>query len=377
MFHSKNDLTISRELEPDAITNLPGVPKPTPFGLPALQRYCIFPESFEFWINGHTLSFGTSHLIVPKRFLTADYNSERGPVPRSHSVHAERRPELRIKRPTMIDRRCLRTLLERPMNDSNRHSSRPLLCFASIALALALTTSGFAQATSDASKPSAQAKSDPAAQPAATPIHPALVQVAEDPKLPRVLLIGDSITMGYTPTLREMLKKVANVQHPTENCGASRRTVEHLDQYLGDKPWDVIQLNCGIHDLTYLNAAGKVATPAEGAKVQVPLDEYRANLEKIVARLEKTGAKLIWCTTTPLRNPPAFRLTDDVARYNEVALEVMQKHNIQVNDLNEQILKHGPSMWTFDGVHFSPEGYGELAKCAAPVIESALPKAGK
>ena len=67
------------------------------------------------------------------------------------------------------------------------------------------------------------------------PIHPALVQVDEDPKLPRVLLIGDSITMGYTQPLRELLAKKANVQHPAENCGPSRRIVEHLDHLFGEK----------------------------------------------------------------------------------------------------------------------------------------------
>ena len=61
---------------------------------------------------------------------------------------------------------------------------------------------------------------------AKAPVHPALVQVDEDPKLPRVLLIGDSITMGYTAPLRELLAGKANVQHPAENCGPSRRILE-------------------------------------------------------------------------------------------------------------------------------------------------------
>jgi hypothetical protein len=93
--------------------------------------------------------------------------------------------------------------------------------------------------------------------------------------------------------LRELLAKKANVQHPAENCGPSGRIVEHLEIYLGKKRWGVIQLNCGIRDLTYLNEARKVTGPKAGGKPQVPLDEYRANLEKIVARLKKTGATLI------------------------------------------------------------------------------------
>jgi lysophospholipase L1-like esterase len=205
-------------------------------------------------------------------------------------------------------------------------------------------------------------------------VHPALVQMEEDPKLPRVLLIGDSITMGYTQPLRELLAGKANVQHPTENCGPSRRILERLDRYLGKKRWDVIQFNCGIHDLTHLNEARKVTSPGQGGKPQVSLDEYRANLEQIVARLRKTGAKLIWCTTTPLHQPAAYRLSDDVERYNEMAKKVMERNAIPINDLNRQVLSFKTPMWMPDGVHFTPQGYHELAELAAPVIEATLNK---
>jgi acyl-CoA thioesterase-1 len=226
----------------------------------------------------------------------------------------------------------------------------------------AMTGTAFAQADTKAKK---------------APIHPALMQVKEDPNLPRVLLIGDSITMGYTAPLRELLAKKANVQHPEENCGPSRRIVEHLDIYLGKKKWDVIQLNCGIHDLTYLNEAKKVTGAKAGGKPQVPLDEYRANLEKIVARLKETGAALIWCSTTPMNHPDVYRLPEDVDRYNKVAKEVMDKNGVQINDLNRKVHGFKKPMWTPEGVHFTPDGYHELAKSAAAVIEPALPKPRK
>jgi lysophospholipase L1-like esterase len=168
--------------------------------------------------------------------------------------------------------------------------------------------------------------------------------------------------------LRELLAKKANVQHPEENCGPSRRIVEHLDIYLGKKHWDVILFNCGIHDLTYLNEAKKVTGPKAGGKPQVPLDEYRANLEKIVARLKKTGAYLIWCTTTPMNHPDVYRLPEDVDRYNAVAEEVMTKNRVHISDLNRQVHRFTKPMWTPEGVHFTPEGYHKLAEIAAAEI---------
>ena len=125
----------------------------------------------------------------------------------------------------------------------------------------------------------------------------AMEPIEDNPKLPRVLLIGDSIAMGYTLPLRELLKDKANVHYPTENCHTSQQIVERLDTYLGDKPWDVIHFNCGIHDITFKDDAGHAVKAEQQGKIAVPLDEYRDNLEKIVARLRQTGATLIWCST--------------------------------------------------------------------------------
>ena len=72
----------------------------------------------------------------------------------------------------------------------------------------------------------------------------AMVPIQDDPKLPRVLLIGDSIAMGYTLPLRALLAGKANVHYPYENCHTSDQILAKLDSYLGDKPWDVIQFNC-------------------------------------------------------------------------------------------------------------------------------------
>lgn len=201
----------------------------------------------------------------------------------------------------------------------------------------------------------------------------AMEPIKDNPKLPRVLLIGDSIAMGYTLPLRELLKDKANVHYPTENCHTSQHILERLDTYLGGQPWDVIHFNCGIHDLTIKDETGHAVKAGQQGRIAVPLDEYRENLEKIVARLRQTGATLIWCSSTPVADGLPHRKLADIARYNAVAKEVMQRHQIRTTDLHGAVLRHGkPKL--IDGGHFTIDGCREMALDVAPPIAAALAK---
>lgn len=202
--------------------------------------------------------------------------------------------------------------------------------------------------------------------------RPELLLKAEDPDLPRVLVLGDSISIGYLPHLRKLLSGKANVQHPPENCLSSRHTLERLEQYLGDKHWDVVLFNCGIHDLTFRDPSRKFLAPDAGGKIDVPLDEYRDNLEKIVARLQKTNATLIWCTTSPVGADVGHRRPDDVKRYNDAAIEIMKSHDITVADPYVPSEQRPEPKLAADGVHFTRSGYLEIAKQLRSPIESAL-----
>ncbi len=91
----------------------------------------------------------------------------------------------------------------------------------------------------------------------------AMAPIKDAPGLPRVLLIGDSISIGYTVPTRAALKGKANVHRIPTNGGPTIRGVEQIDKWLGDGEWDVIHFNWGLHDLKYIDG-----------KKQVPLDEY-------------------------------------------------------------------------------------------------------
>ncbi|MFO0920968.1 MAG: SGNH/GDSL hydrolase family protein [Pirellulales bacterium] len=206
--------------------------------------------------------------------------------------------------------------------------------------------------------------------------NPALQPIEEDPNLPRVLLIGDSISMGYTLPVRELLKGKANVVRPNTNCGPSSRGVESLEQWLGKGKWDVIHFNFGLHDLVYFAENGKdrAEKTTPGARHQVPLPQYEANLRKIVARLKQTGAKVIWASTTPVPEGSANRAADESVLFNEVAAKIMQENQIEIDDLHTYAKAKLAEIQLPKNVHFSPEGSKVLAKKVAEVVESHLPK---
>lgn len=180
--------------------------------------------------------------------------------------------------------------------------------------------------------------------------------VEDDPKLPRVLLIGDSISRGYTLAVRAALAGKANVHRAPENCGPSSNGLKKLPIYLGDGKWNVIHFNFGIHD--------RKTDPAV----------YAANLEQLVTRLEPTGARLIWARTTPVltsTNAEAYT-PEQCARVNQIADGVMQRHHIPENDLCALVEPRLAELQLPDNVHFKEEGYKLLAGQVAAQILARL-----
>jgi acyl-CoA thioesterase-1 len=198
-----------------------------------------------------------------------------------------------------------------------------------------------------------------------SPQSPAFAPVVDRPGLPRVLLIGDSISIGYTVTVRKALEGKANVHRIPENGADTANGLKKLDSWLGDSHWDVIHFNWGLHDLKI--------TP-DGAR-QVPLDVYEKNLGALVERLQKTGARLICATTTPVpegkQNPP--RDPADLPRYNAAAHRVMESHGVVVDDLYAATLPRLAEIQLPGNVHFNNAGWEVLGSRVAAAIEAALP----
>ena len=190
-------------------------------------------------------------------------------------------------------------------------------------------------------------------------------------QLPHVLIIGDSISIGYTPFVKKMMKDQAIVVHPRGNCEATVVGLAHLDEWLGKTEWAVIHFNFGLHDLKYVKDTKGTITDVGTGKQWVPVEAYEKNLDELATRLEKTGAKLIWCTTTPVPEGTKGRVAGDEIKYNEAAARVMQAHHISVDDLNAVAQKHLDLQSPHD-VHFTGEGYKILAGAVTESIKAQL-----
>ena len=212
-------------------------------------------------------------------------------------------------------------------------------------------------------------------KPAAKPAGP-LAPVKDQEGLPRVLLIGDSISIGYTLPVRELLKGKANVHRPSTNCGPTSRGVSGIDQWLGKGKWDVIHFNWGLHDLKYLGPKGEnLADPkAADSHQQIPPAEYEKNLQLLVKRMKKTGARLIWCSTTPVPSGAKGRVVGDSVKYNQIALQVMKEHGIAVDDLYGLSIGKLEKIQRPANVHFTPEGSRMLAEQVVKSISRQLKK---
>jgi acyl-CoA thioesterase-1 len=145
---------------------------------------------------------------------------------------------------------------------------------------------------------------------------------AEDLDKRRALILGDSISMGYTPVVKRLLREDTVVVRPRENCAGTTKGVARIDDWLQLKGggFDLIWFNFGLHDLKRVRADGKNSNDPADRRQAEPA-QYERQLREIVAKLKATGSALVFATTTPV--PPGgvrpHRDVDDPQRYNAIA----------------------------------------------------------
>lgn len=184
----------------------------------------------------------------------------------------------------------------------------------------------------------------------------------------RVLLLGDSIRIGYCERVAALLEGRAEVMWPNENCRFGQYMLASMINWAGaiEKPEtiDAVHWNCGQWDTAQFEKNGQPLLTVE---------EYAQTLKRVDALIRKyfPNAHVIFALTTPiLPNIPmnAPRTTEDVMRYNSAAREVMRELNVPVNDLFSAA-QTIPEEAYADAVHFKPEGYQVLAEAVVRAVE--------
>jgi len=182
---------------------------------------------------------------------------------------------------------------------------------------------------------------------------------ANETNLPRVLLIGDSITRDYYPGVEKHLEGKAYVARlATSRFASDPVLLQEIALVLDNTKFDIIHFNNGMHGWQHSEA------------------EYREAFPKILATIQAhaPNAKLVWATTTPLKvsrpNSPTDPSDERIAARNAIGLACVKEQNIPVDDLNALVRGH-PEFHS-DNVHFNPQGIRLEAAQVAKSIEPLL-----
>ena len=184
---------------------------------------------------------------------------------------------------------------------------------------------------------------------------------ANETNLPRVLLIGDSITRAYYPQVEKHLTGRAYVGRLTSSAFISDPALlMQIKMVLCQYKFDVIHFNNGMHGWQHSEKEYEEAFP-----------EYLKTI-----REGAPNAKLIWANTTPLKVSSALSenftvATDDrIAQRNTIAAKFVQAQGIPVEDLNTPMQGH-PEY--HDGnVHFNSRGIAVQADLVAADVGKLL-----
>ena len=193
-----------------------------------------------------------------------------------------------------------------------------------------------------------------------------MTPIEEVKGLPHVLIIGDSISIGYTLPTRALLQGKVNLHRIPTNGGPTTKGLAEIEKWLKNKKWDLIHFNWGLHDLKYMGKDGTNLVPKEkGGIVQVPLAEYEKNLDKLVVRMKKSAKQLVWRNTTPIPAGSKARCVGDSVKYNQAAAKVMKRNKIPTLDLFTPSKKNMKDWMKKADVHYYPHGSQALAKIVA------------
>ncbi len=177
----------------------------------------------------------------------------------------------------------------------------------------------------------------------------------------RVVLLGDSIRMGYGKVVPELLKDEYEVWQPEDNCRFSSYTLRMLFELRGEiNKADIIHWNNGLWDICQIFEDGSFTS----------LEDYIKIMKRIATKLLAITDKVIFATTTAVdpRNP--YDHNEVIDEYNAAIVPVLKEMGIQINDLNSLVKPNIGEFILPDYIHLTDAGIDACGKQVADSIRS-------
>lgn len=197
----------------------------------------------------------------------------------------------------------------------------------------------------------------------------------------RLMLIGDSIRLNYQEKVKEELAGEFDVWGSEDNCRFAKYTLNELGRLFSEfsngredveqqflmpvsggktivRP-DVIHWNNGLWDTA-------IVCKEDGAFT--PVDEYISYMSKILRELRKVTDKVIFATTTPVKEPNLDEDNNIITEYNKRIVEFMKENGVYVNDLNALVSQNPDKYLRADNIHLSDDGIALCAKAVADCV---------
>lgn len=213
-----------------------------------------------------------------------------------------------------------------------------------------------------------------------------LVSNADAVDRPCIVTLGDSITKGVRPGVKPQETFASLVEASLRSEGLLIKVInvgiggERTDQalkrlgkdVLSHKPV-VVTIMYGTND-SYIDSGKDVP--------RLPIEQYQANLEKIVDDLRAGGAIPVLMTEprfgmTANKNGVGQNPNVSLERYVQVCRAVAKSKEVPLVDNHEQWMAieskgDDPGKLTTDQCHPNPEGHKVLAAAILPVLKEAL-----
>ena len=180
----------------------------------------------------------------------------------------------------------------------------------------------------------------------------------------KVMLIGDSIRLGYQPKVVELVSETANISGPKDNCRFSAYTLFNLAAWAPDDDYDIIHWNNGQWDTCHM----------PDGMIHTSLSSYLQIQERIATILLKKTKRLIFATTTPVWTEQFTaasihpRRNEDIIAYNRGAVDLLTGFGVEINDLHSSIAENVKQYISEDMVHLTEAGNAVCAGRVAAMI---------